>query len=163
MSARPRRWYCRVAVLNPINRHPRCTLAWCASTNHPTAARFAMGLPLFSHHRFQRLDVERLLGDDEFQPAVLILELLEPLHLAELDAAERFPAIVRLPRDPVRPTKIGHLPPSFAFLDDARICSALNLLRFIGPPFNGGPHSTRGGSERAGQSDAQTGKNDRVF
>jgi hypothetical protein len=34
----------------------------------------------------------------------------------------------------------------------ARICSSLNLLRFIGPPFNGGPHSTRGGSEGAGQN-----------
>src|SRR5262249_58702056 len=31
----------------------------------PRAARW--GLPLFCHHRFQRLDVERLLGDDVLQ------------------------------------------------------------------------------------------------
>ena len=56
------------------------------------------GASTFFPPPLQRLDVERLLGDDEFQPAVLILELLEPLHLAELHAAElRFPAIVRLP------------------------------------------------------------------
>src|SRR5262245_4692407 len=78
-----------------------------------------MGLPLFCHHRFQRLDVERLLGDDVLEPAILVLELLHALQFAQLHAAVlRFPAVVRLLGDPVRATQVGHLPTSFAFLDD---------------------------------------------
>ena len=38
----------------------------------------------------------------------------------------------------------------------ARICSSLNLLRFIGPPRNGGPHSWRGGLQGAGQFDSHS-------
>src|SRR5262245_41382371 len=41
--------------------------------------------------------------------------------------------------------------PASPSLTIARICSSVNLLRFIGPPLNGGPHLTRGGSEGAGQ------------
>jgi len=47
------------------------------------------------------------------------VNLLEPLHLAQLHAAVLgFPAVVRLLRDAVRPTQIRDLPPRFAFLDD---------------------------------------------
>src|SRR5215467_7212415 len=42
--------------------------------------------------------------------------------------------------------------PASPSLTIARICSLLNLLRFIGPPWNGGPHLTRGGSEGAGHN-----------
>ena len=61
---------------------------------------------------FQRLDVQRLLGDEVFQPTVLVLELFEPLHLTQLHPAElRLPAVVRLLGNPVRSTEIGHLAP----------------------------------------------------
>src|SRR4030095_16847928 len=90
-----------------------------ASAPPPRGARW--GLPLFCHHRFQRLDVQRLLGDNVFQSAVLVLELLEPLHLTELHAAVfRLPAVVRLLGDPIRATQVGDLPTRFAFLDDAQ-------------------------------------------
>src|SRR4029450_8838927 len=88
-----------------------------SSAPPPRAARW--GLPLFCHHRFQRLDVQRLFGDDVFEPAILVLELLPPLHLAQLHAAVlRFPAVVRLLGDPMRTTKVGDLPAGFALLDD---------------------------------------------
>jgi|SoiMethySBSTD1v2_1073268.scaffolds.fasta_scaffold06065_10 hypothetical protein len=60
------------------------------ATPPPRAERW--GLPLFCDERLQRLDVERLLGHDLFQPPVFVLELLEPLHLAQLH-----PAVLRLP------------------------------------------------------------------
>jgi hypothetical protein len=42
-----------------------------------------MGPTTFCDDRLQRLDVERLLGDDLLQPAILILQLFQPLHLAQ--------------------------------------------------------------------------------
>jgi hypothetical protein len=64
-----------------------------------------MGPTTFCHHRFQRLDVECLFGDDVFQPAVLILELLQALHLTELHPAVLgLPAVIGLLGDPIRAT-----------------------------------------------------------
>src|SRR4029453_16107061 len=101
-----------------------------SSAPPPRAARW--GLPLFCHHRFQRLDVQRLFGDDVFEPAILVLELLQPLHLAQLHAAVlRFPAVVRLLGDPRRATKVGALPAVFALLDDRQ-----NLLVGVFAPFH---------------------------
>src|SRR5689334_19177264 len=84
---------------------------WCrasATTPLPRAERW--GSPFFCDHRLQRLDIQRLLRDDLLQPTILVLELLEPLHLAQFHAAElRFPAIVRLLGDAMRPTQIGDL------------------------------------------------------
>src|SRR5688572_20178857 len=40
--------------------------------------------------------------------------------------------------------------PASPSLTIARICSSVNLLRFMGPPRNGGPHSRRGGLPGAG-------------
>jgi hypothetical protein len=71
------------------------------------------------HHRFQRLDIQRLLGDDVFQAAVLVLELLQPLHLAQLHAAVLgFPTVVGLLGDPIRATQVSDRPAGFPFLDD---------------------------------------------
>jgi hypothetical protein len=48
-----------------------------------------------------------LFGDDVFQSPILVLELLQPLHLAELHTAVlRFPAVTRLFGDPVGPTQV---------------------------------------------------------
>jgi hypothetical protein len=67
----------------------------------------------------EHLDVERLLGDDLFQAAVLILDLLQPLHFTELHRAVLcLPAVVRLLGDPVRAAQVRHLAAGFAFLDD---------------------------------------------
>src|SRR4029453_5981143 len=67
----------------------------------------------------QRLDVERLFGDDVFQPAVLVLELLQALPLPPLPPAVLpLPAVIGLVGDPVRATQVGDLPTGFAFLDD---------------------------------------------
>src|SRR5215813_2605096 len=100
-------------------RQARRSVVWCASSNHPTATRFATGLTTFSYHRFQRLDVQCLLGDDMFQPPVLVLELLEPLHLTQLHAAVlRLPPVVGLLGDPIGATEVGDFPPGLAFFDD---------------------------------------------
>src|SRR4029453_12230991 len=81
------------------------------------AARW--GLPLFCHHRFQRLEVERLFGHDVFEAPVFVLELLQSLQLTELHPAVfRLPAVIGLLRNPVRATQVGNLPTRFAFLDD---------------------------------------------
>ena len=78
-----------------------------------------MGLPLFCDDRFECLNVERLHGDDLFQAAILILELLQPLHLTEFHPAVlRLPAVVRLLGDPVGATQVRDLPTGFAFSDD---------------------------------------------
>ena len=52
-----------------------------SARNRPTALRRGMGTTTFCHHRFQRLDVPGLLGDDVVQAAVLVLEVLQALHL----------------------------------------------------------------------------------
>jgi hypothetical protein len=78
-----------------------------------------MGPTTFCDDRLERLDVERLLGNDLFQAAVLVLDLLQPLHLTELHATVfRLPAVVRLLGDPVCAAQVRHLPTGFAFLDD---------------------------------------------
>jgi hypothetical protein len=59
---------------------------------HPTASRQAMGLAIVCEQRLQSLNVQRLLGDSLFWPAILVPELLQPLHLAELQAAELSPS-----------------------------------------------------------------------
>ena len=41
----------------------------------------------FATDSLERLDVERLLGHDMFEPPVLVLDLLQPLELAEFEAA----------------------------------------------------------------------------
>src|SRR4051794_41121682 len=46
--------------------------------------------------------------------------------------------------------------PASPSLTITRICSSVNLLRFIGPPRNGGPHSTRGGLLGAGHIASDT-------
>jgi hypothetical protein len=38
-----------------------------------------MGPTTFCDDRLERLDVERLLGHDVFEPSVLVLDLLQPL------------------------------------------------------------------------------------
>src|SRR5262249_52302589 len=77
------------------------------------------GLPLFCDDRLQRLDVECLLGDDVFQSAVLVLDLLQSLELAEFHPAVLgLPAVVGLLGDPVHATQVGDLPPRFALFDD---------------------------------------------
>jgi hypothetical protein len=87
--------------------------------SHPTTSRRAMGPPLFCDDRLERLDIERLLGHDLFQPTVLVFDLFQPLHLAELHAAVlRFPAVVRLLGNPMRPTQVGDFPTGFALFDD---------------------------------------------
>jgi hypothetical protein len=81
--------------------------------------RRAMGPTTFCDDRLQRLDVERLLRHDLLQPPVLILQLLQSLHLAQLHAAVLgFPAVVRLLGDAVRANQVGDLPPGFALADD---------------------------------------------
>lgn len=80
---------------------------------------------IFCHHRFQRLDVQRLFGDDVSEPSIFVLELFRALHLAELHPAIlRLPAVVRLLGDPVGATQVG--PPSFAFPDVSK--AAINDL-----------------------------------
>src|SRR5436190_18491330 len=88
-----------------------------------------MGPTLFCDDRLERLDVERLFGNDLFKPAVFVLDLLQPLHLAELHPAVLcLPAVIRLLTDPVRATQVGDLPPGFAFFHDrqdllVRVCA----------------------------------------
>lgn len=87
----------------------------------------------FSHHRFQRLNIDRLWRDDVLQPTVLFLELLEPLHLTELHPAVlRLPPVVRLVGDPVHAARVCTLRPASPSLTIASICSSVNALRFIG-------------------------------
>src|SRR3954466_6782470 len=79
------------------------------ATPPPRAERW--GLPLFCDDRLERLDVERLLGDDLFQTAVFVLALLQPLPLPELHPAVLgLPALVRLLGDAVRATQVRDLP-----------------------------------------------------
>jgi hypothetical protein len=53
------------------------------------------------------------------QASILVLELLQPLHLTEVHAAEfRLPAIVGLLGNAVAATQVGDLPTGFALLDD---------------------------------------------
>jgi hypothetical protein len=109
------------------------------------------GLPLFSPHRFQRLDVQRLLGHDVFQPPVLILQLLQALEFAQLEAAVlRLPAVVRLLGDPVRPAQVRHLPPGFAFLDDRQDLLVAKFAPLYRSSFAEDSHHTRSDSEGAG-------------
>ena len=83
-------------VFSPTIRQARRTRAGCASTSHPTTTRLATGPIIFCHHGFQRLNVQRLLSDNGFQPAVLVLELLEPLHLTQLHPAGEVPPLLGL-------------------------------------------------------------------
>jgi hypothetical protein len=53
----------------------------------PHHGAFALG-PTTLCDRFQRLDVEPLLGHVLFQAAILFFELLEPLHFAQLHPAD---------------------------------------------------------------------------
>ena len=48
----------------------------------------------FSHHRFERQNIQRLFGDHVFEPVVFFLELLHSLQLAELH-----PDVLGLPRE----------------------------------------------------------------
>jgi uncharacterized protein YjbJ (UPF0337 family) len=76
-------------------------------------------LPFFSSHLFQDVDVERQVGHDLLQPAILLLEVPEPFHIGGLQRAEVFPPgvqglrtdavllgdlrdglLIRLPQDP---------------------------------------------------------------
>jgi hypothetical protein len=86
-----------------------------------------------------------------FQSSAFVFELFQPLHFTQLHAAVLgLPAVIGLLGDPVRTTQIGDLPARLLSLTMARICSSVNLLRFIDPPVNGGPYSMRSGLEGAG-------------
>jgi hypothetical protein len=57
---------------------------------HQPPHRAALGdgaYHFYRDHRPHRLQVERLLGHDLFQPAILVLELSQPLDVAELQTA----------------------------------------------------------------------------
>src|SRR5688572_5874333 len=93
---------------------------WCrasAATPPPRAERW--GSPFFCNHRFERLDVQRLLCDDLLKSAILVLELLQPLHFAQLHSAVLgLPAVIGLLGDPMRPAHVRHFAAGFAFLHD---------------------------------------------
>jgi integrase-like protein len=87
------------------------------ATPPPRAERW--GLPLFCDDRLERLDVEGLLGHDVLQPAVLILELLQPLQLNELHPAVlRFSPVVRLLGNAMRATQVRDFLPCLALFHD---------------------------------------------
>src|SRR5689334_3753715 len=77
-------------------------------------------------------EVQRLFGDDLFQAAILVLELLQALHLAQLHAAVLgFPPVVRLLADAMRPTEVSDFSSGLAFLDDRQ-----DLLVGVRAPFH---------------------------
>lgn len=47
-------------------------------------------------NHFQDVDVQRLIGDDPFEPAVLVVERFDFCNVADFEATElRFPAVKR--------------------------------------------------------------------
>src|SRR5689334_15359583 len=93
---------------------------WCGRTP-PTGSCCSTGADhtFLETTAFSAWMSSALLGDDLLQPTILILELLQSLHLARLHRAKRgLPAVVRLLRDPVRPTYVRHLPARLALFHD---------------------------------------------
>jgi hypothetical protein len=65
------------------------------------------------------LEIERLIGDDALELAVLLLQRAQPLRLAHLQAAIRPPPPVkRLARDRMPANHVARLAGAFRFLQD---------------------------------------------
>lgn len=72
--------------------------------------------------------VQRQVGHDLFQPAVLVLELLQPLHLVRQQACVFFlPVEVGRLADPCLSTDLGNRRAFLPLLDDERLLRVLKL------------------------------------
>ena len=81
----------------------RTQTAPARSPRRPAAGRAS---PVFSEEFFERLVVERLLGDQPFKPGVLLLQRLQPFELVSFQAVVLcFPAVERLLADAMPPTQ----------------------------------------------------------
>src|SRR5690606_7685104 len=93
---------------------------WRRSGRHrrpPRAA--ARGSPRFSQDVLQHLEIQRLIRDDPLQASVLGLELLQPLCIRDVHAAELpLPAIEGLARDVVPAEQLGHFCARLVLLED---------------------------------------------
>jgi hypothetical protein len=107
---------------NPTARHARRSLAREAAGKWATTRRRAEGgttFPLSSHHVTQHREIERLVGDQLLQPAILVLESFALLRLTDLQSAVvLLPAVVGRRRDAVPPAHLADGRPRGGFLQD---------------------------------------------
>src|ERR1700736_612522 len=98
-------------------RAVRCAPNLLASRPPPRAEPWAS--ELFSQHRLQCLNVQRLLRHHLLQPPVFFFQAPQPTSFIHLQATIlRLPAVVRLVADPVLPTDLLDRHPGFSFLQN---------------------------------------------
>lgn len=91
-----------------------------ASRNIRTASRSACGPTIFCRHRLEAHDVQRLLGYQLLQLAVLLFQVPQPLRIADLQTdVLRLPAIERLLADPMLAAYLRRIKPCFGLLQNS--------------------------------------------